>query len=360
MKLKILHVINSLTPGGAETLLVNSLAPGGLQEQADNIVVYFQGTSALEKRIDSRVKIICLNYKGILSLPFVLGKLTRIIKENNIDIVHSHLNPAGWYTKLACPRGIPQVHTVHTTYSMDKETHPLKLWFEKQLYFKRRDAHIILLSDYTREDFLKALPFKGRSFVLHNFVADAFFEKTASSYEAGRNDLRVVSAGRLNSGKNIDYLLNVFSHIKNEEIVLDWYGAGDKTAYEHFIKDNGLKIKLMGQQDNMAELLYTYDLFIMPSKFEGFPLSVFEAMAAGVPLMLSDIAPLKGIVNDNAIYFALNDPRSVADTLLNILEKKTDITAMATKAKAYAEQTVRRERYLHNLLEIYQQVLQQH
>lgn len=50
---------------------------------------------------------------------------------------------------------------------------------------------------------------------------------------------------------------------------------------------------MKGHSTQLNDIINNYDLFIMPSKFEGFPLSIFEAMAAGVPLMLSDIFTFK-------------------------------------------------------------------
>ncbi|MEO7561802.1 MAG: glycosyltransferase [Ferruginibacter sp.] len=356
MKKKILHVINSLGAGGAETLLVNSLSEGGLPEYTSNMVVYFQGTSSIAERIDKNIKVICLNYKGIFSLPSVLIKLRKIIKENKIDIVHTHLNPAGFYTHLICPASVAQVHTLHTTYSMDKETEKSKLYLERKLYFTKKDCNIILLSDFTKADFLRSLSFRGQAFVLNNFVPDIFFKNSTKEYKVDNGILRVVSTGRLNAGKNFEYLLDIFSHLHDKEIYLDIYGSGDKTKYEKIVKERGIKVSMIGQHDNLWDVLYKYDLFIMPSKFEGFPLSLFEAMASEVPLMLSNIAPLKSIVKDNAIYFELDNDKAVADTLISILDKKIDINSLAKKAKVYAEKIVRREKYIQKLLSIYEKL----
>ena len=356
MKRKVLHIINSLTPGGAETLLVNSLTEGGLQENIDNVFVYFQVTSELRERMDKKVKIIFLNYKGIWDLPRVLIKLRKIIKENDIDIVHSHLNPAGFYTHLACPSGVPQVHTVHTTYSMDNETSRYKRFLEKVLYFNRKNCNVILLSGFTKQDFLKSIPFKGRAFVLNNFVPDAFFRPVAKVYQADKEELRLVAVGRLSKVKNFQYLLEVFKHLKGKKVYLDIYGSGDKQPFEKKIRDWGLNIRLMGSCNNTTKIYEQYDLFILPSVFEGFPLTVFEAMASGVPVVLSAIAPLKNIVKDNGVYFPLDDAKAVAELLVGILNKKTDINAVAKKALEFADQTVRRDIYIKKLISIYEQL----
>jgi glycosyltransferase involved in cell wall biosynthesis len=358
MRKKILHVINSMTSGGAETLLANSLSPGGLQQHTDNTIVYFRGASHLIDGIDKYVKIYCLNYKGIFSLPTTLLKLRRIIKQHKINIVHSHLNPASFYTHLISPANVPQVHTVHTTYSMDTETSPFKRYLERQLYFKRKSCNVILLSTFTKEDFLKAIPFKGRAFVLNNFVPDIFFKSEAKKNEGAGPCLKLVAVGTLKKLKNFEYLLEVFKYLKNEEIYLDIYGDGDKTKYEDIIKLNGLKVRMMGYKEDLSDILPGYNLFIMPSKFEGFPLSLFEAMASGVPLLLSNIAPLKSIAGEHAIYLDLDNAEAVSTIIQSILNKKIDISSMAKNAKAYAEKTVKREIYINKLLAIYEELLQ--
>jgi glycosyltransferase involved in cell wall biosynthesis len=356
MKKKVLHIINSLTIGGAETLLVNSLSQGGLSEHTENYLLYFNQSSNLLNLIDKDVKIICLNYKGGFDIWRILRKIKRVISENNIDIVHSHLTPAGVYTNLVCPGGVKHLHTIHSTYSMENETRWFMRFIDRYLFLERKNCNIITLSDYTKTDLLKSLHFKGKLFVLNNFVADRYFNLPQKQYNNFANKLHLVAVGALKNLKNFEYLLEVFSYLTDKEIYLDIYGDGNKEHYEEVIKNKNLKIKMMGQVDDMATVIQQYDLFIMPSKFEGFPLSVFEAMAAGLPLMLSDIDPLTSIVKENAIYFQLDNARGTAEQIIGVQQNKIDIRDMAVKAKAYAEQKARRDIYIKKLLDIYNQL----
>ncbi len=357
MKKKVLHVINSLTIGGAEALLVNSLSPGGLNEHTENYLLYFNKASSLLNLVDKNVKIICLNYKGGLDVLRILGEIRKVIIENKIDIVHSHLTPAGFYTHLVCPAGVRHVHTIHSTLSMDTETRWYMLLMDREFYFKKKSCNIISLSDFTKADFLKTIPFRGKIFVLNNFVADRYFNLPQQKYNRQTNKLRLVAVGVLKELKNFEYLLKVFEYLTEKEIYLDIYGEGDKTSYETVIHNKNLKVKVMGRVDDMATVIQQYDLFIMPSKFEGFPLSVFEAMAASVPVMLSNIAPLTSIVKDNAIYFPLNDAAKTAQQIIAVQQNKIDIINMAINAKSYAEKTARRAIYIKNLLKIYEELI---
>ncbi|MGB5007232.1 MAG: glycosyltransferase family 4 protein [Ferruginibacter sp.] len=353
MKRKVLHVINSMLPGGAEVLLANSLAPGGLCEHTENHLAYFRAPSYLLDKLDKKVKVHFLDYKGSTDIFRLLHQLKKTIIDNKIDIVHTHLNPSGLYTHIICPENVLHVHTMHTTYSMNNEQGKIRLWLRKHFFLLKRNVNIILLSDYTRDDFLSHVDFKGKSFVLNNFVQDIFFDLEKKRHYLPGQELKMIALGTLKPLKNFEYLLEVFGHLKGLPVSLDIYGGGNKGHYEKVIQENGLKVRMMGHTQNLPDIISGYDMLIMPSKFEGFPLSVFEAMAAGLPLMLSDIAPLRSIVHDHAIYFDLGNAAAVADQVKAVLQNDIDITVMAVKAKQYAQKTVRRETYIKNLLDIY-------
>jgi glycosyltransferase involved in cell wall biosynthesis len=354
VRLKVLHIINSLSTGGAEILLTNSLSPGGLSEHTENYLAYFKNGDYLHSQIDKSVQQFCLDYKGGLDIVRLLRQLRRIMITYKIDIVHTHLNPAGVYTHLVCPRQIPQVHTIHTTYSKDTETSWVKKTTEKYLYLQKRNSNVILLSDYTQKDFLSSVSFKGKSFILNNFVADDFFAVPEKKFNPANRRLNLVAAGTLKPLKNHVYLLEVFKHLKGYNISLDIYGGGDKTALQKVIQENELPVRLMGHSDKFDAVIGAYDLFIMPSIFEGFPLSVFEAMAANVPVMLSNITPLTSIVKEHAIYFELDNAAQTAAQITAIYNGQININTIAEAAKTYAQNIAARETYIKSLLKIYE------
>ncbi len=356
MRKKVLHVIDSIVYAGAQVLVANSLSKGGLQEEADNTLIYFMGSSSLQDRIDPGVEVICLNYKGIFDLYRCVAEIRKVIVHKEIDIVHSHLTPAGVYTYFACPKNIPHVHTMHSTYSMQYTIRFSLRLMEKYLLFRSKNCSLIFLTEYTRQDFLKAVRFKGRTYVLNNFIADEYFVDKLQSSSTDDKQLKVVAVGTLREEKNYEYLLKIFSYLKEYNISLDVYGNGDIEKFEKIVKENQLKVRFLGLHSEVYKILYNYDLFILASKFEGFGLAIFEAMASGVPVMISNLDSLKNIVGDNAIYFDLDDEGKPAKILISILNKEIDIKKMAEKAKIHAEKTVRRSIYISKLVAIYNEL----
>lgn len=351
--LKVLHVINSLNVGGAETLLVNSLTKDGLPQHAENILVYFQGSSILEQKLDPAVKVICLDYKGLTDLPRVLLLLRKIVKQHQIDVVHTHLNPAGVYARMALPRNIKQVHTLHTVYSGNNLTRGSLLKLEKNILFKHPNTSLIFLSEFLKADFVKHINFTGKCFVLNNFIEDAFFRPI----EKTKNDtFKIIAVGNLKPVKNYTYLFEIFKHLKDVPVSLDIYGEGETEKYQSVIDTEKLNINLMGLNPKVYQVLPGYDLFIMASKFEGYPISVLEAMASGVPCMLSDIAPLNDIAGENAIYFKLDNAEAAACLIKDIVNNKIDSNSLAIAGKMYS-QRAQRKIYIEKLLSIYDDII---
>ena len=67
--------------------------------------------------------------------------------------------------------------------------------------------------------------------------------------------------------------------------------------------------------------------------------------------------PLRSIVNEHAYYFTLQDEANTASSILDIYDKKVDINSMAAEVKFYASEVAKREKYISNLLAIYEEVL---
>jgi glycosyltransferase involved in cell wall biosynthesis len=334
------------------------LAAGGLQEDTDNRLLYFLGDSPLPDKIDKDVKVINLQYKGWYTIGSLLMKIRNVIKEYEPDIIHTHLNPAGWYTALIKPKHIPQVHTVHTCYSHDLETGTMRLFFEKLLLLQKKEANLICISAFLKDDLLAAVKMKGRVFVLSNFIDDIYFTENPGT-AANDGIFKLVAMGNILPQKNYTYLLDIFRHLKGYPVTVDVYGFGDHEAFSEIATAEGLAVRFMGPAKDPKDIYWRYNGFIMPSKFESFGLAAYEAMASGLPLFLSDIEAFRSLIKDHALYLGLTDAAAAAANIRDAIEAKVDIDRMAKEAKEYAKQYVRRDAYIHGLLGIYHQVLPQ-
>lgn len=131
--------------------------------------------------------------------------------------------------------------------------------------------------------------------------------------ELGINDRLVLgSVARITWQKNHTFMLEVMDEMRKEhpEALLLLVGTGEKEPeIREKIKYKGLEdsVWMLGSKPNVNEYLQAFDLFFMPSLFEGLPVSVIEAQAAGLPCVLSDTIDRETDVTDLASFVSLNE-----------------------------------------------------
>jgi glycosyltransferase involved in cell wall biosynthesis len=352
-KKTILHFIYNLGRGGAETMLVRVLKE---LPQYRNIVVTLQPKNNFGTELVCD-ELICLNTPSLLSLGSSSAALKKLIRKYEVDIVHSHLPQCNFIARLAVPKNIPLVTTIHTSVAT---AIGYKKWYIRaldRLTYRIKKSYIIGVSEGAMKDYFSMLQLKPfKTYVLYTFVDTAKYNQLQQSKS---NDIfRVVSVGALRKGKNYLYLIEAFKNIDHRNIVLDIYGEGpEKENLQLAVDQANLPIVLKGQINNIHEVLAQYDLFVMPSMFEGFSLSVLEAMAVQLPMLLSDIPSFKEQCADTAVYFNLNDPADFAIQLNHFMTDKIFRDQLAFAAKQRVMNNFTLTHHMQGLNSIYNEVL---
>ena len=174
--------------------------------------------------------------------------------------------------------------------------------------------------------------------------------------ESGK--FRLISVGALRIQKNHKFLLEAFKKLVDEDFELDIYGVGplDKEL-QHLIDQNNLKVNLKGEVSNLEGLINQYDLFVMSSTFEGFSLSVLEAMAMEMPLLLSDIKSFREQCADTANYFALDNVEDFVTKIKSLVADKNKLRVLGSQARERALNNFTLDKHMDGLRRIYQQVI---
>jgi glycosyltransferase involved in cell wall biosynthesis len=345
MKKTIVHIIDNLARGGAETMLVT--VTKNLPEY-NNIIVtlYPQNEFGSELHCD---KLVCLNLSSPLMIPMAALKLRALIKEHKVDIVHSHLFWSTVVARLGVPKKIPLITTIHTFVKTSVEYQPWRMRvLEKLTYLCRKNVIIAVAKGALDEyfDFIKVKPYKA--FALYTFVDTAIFNDQLTHVPKPAGDtFKIVTVGNLKVQKNHQFLLTAFRQMaappwsvsptttsdqQKSSIHLDIYGNGPlDISLQKMIDEYQLSVTLKGQVTDIQKIIGQYDLYVMSSLYEGFALSVLEAMALGMPLLLSDIPSFKEQCEIAAVYFTLADP---ADFVAKLMELKSNPKRLDELGKA--------------------------
>ena len=142
------------------------------------------------------------------------------------------------------------------------------------------------------------------------------------------NKIIVLNVGRLCAVKNQIFLINLFCKLTkiHEEIILWIVGEGEKKEeLEKKVMENGLqdKVQLIGVREDVHKLMSAADIFAFPSLYEGLPLTLLEAQAAGLPCIISNTISKEAIISDLVFACELNSEKIWMDKFNEIIQQKS-------------------------------------
>ena len=250
------------------------------------------------------------------------------------DILHTHLtvNTYVWFAHL--PKTVKLFHTVHSE--------PLALWFDghflRKIDFKAtcrliqyRKQRMIVLHDKMRQE-VNRLFHINNAVVLNNGIRFSVFER-AKSKEEVREALQIPQqafvighVGRFSDEKNHAFLLRVFKEIYacDPNAFLLMVGAGEeKEKYQQQLDRSPMKehYRILSNRSDVADIMQAMDVFVLPSLYEGLPVTMVETQAASLPCIISDKIPTECILTEGLVDIL---PLSAAPAIWaeKILEKR--------------------------------------
>lgn len=355
MKKTILHIIDNLGRGGAETMLVTVVKQ---LSAYNNIIVTLYPENEFGD-VAGCDKFYCLNMRSKLMAPLAALQLRKIIKKNNVSIVHSHLFWSTVLARMGTPKNVSLVTTIHAFVASSIEYQPWRMRVMEKLTYKIRKGTIVAVAKGALEEYFTLINIKPHNaYHLYTFVDTAVFKEPVVVNKPTSKTFRLVSVGNLKEQKNHRFLLEAFKGLKDENISLDIYGKGPlQKELQQTIDQYNLKVTLKGQAKNIEEQIGQYDLFVMSSLYEGFALSVLEAMALGMPMLLADIVSFKEQCRDTAAYFRLNDTKDFTKQLFELKNNPLQLQSLSIACKQRVLKNYTLQKHMDGLTTIYKDAL---
>lgn len=299
MPIRILHIVTYMGRGGLETMLMN------YYRSIDRTKVQFDFLTHRDFRADYDDEIEALggNIYRLPSLnPFsrsYLGALDRFFMEHpEYRIVHSHLDcMSAIPLKAAKKHGVPvRIGHAHNSNQPRDAKYLLKLFYKRLI--ARNATQLFACSEEAGR-----WMFGGADFRVLNNAIDA--EKYAFHADT-RADVRrelgisgdalvVGHVGRFDPQKNHSFLLDIFAKIPGDARLLLVGDGVLRPDAQQRAKELGIcdRVFFAGVRSDVDRLLQAMDVFLFPSLFEGLPVSIIEAQAAGLPCLISDKVPIE-------------------------------------------------------------------
>lgn len=355
---RILHIIDSLARGGAELALVRFI--NRMPEGYENYVVLLRNETDILDDLTNVTKVFILGWSHKGDTLCCALKLRTIIQEKNISLVHAHLYWSTVVARLGTPSRVSLAFTVHNELSQEVFKGSVSgKWLERLTYSQEQEA--IFVSEVAKDDYASHIALGARTNVVHNFVDDIFFNEPNRHKFFSTDKLKLVTVANLKYQKNHQLLLQAITKLDLLDVSLDIIGEGpERGALQKQIHDLGLKnVSLKGAQANVAELLKNYDAFVLASAFEGFCIAMAEAMAVGLPCLVSNLPVLKEVTEGKQLYFAPGNPDDLAQQIRLLMTSKRKLEQLK-QAGIETAQKYRVSLYTAEMVKIYESLLGQH
>lgn len=341
--MKVIQVMPAFALAGAEIMcenLVYEMQKNGIEVVVVSLFDYHSPiTARLEK---NGIRMIYLNKKPGFDFS-IIRKLVKIFKQEKTDVIHTHLYLTVYAIPAAILAGVKKrVHTLHSL--AGKENGRLGRFFNK-CFFKINKVVPVALSPLVQESISKEYGIKKEKIpvVFNGIDLSKCLEK--QDYTLGEK-ITILHIGRFMEPKNHLGLIEAFCafYAKHPNSRLQLIGDGEKReTIEKTVVDRGLSnaVEFLGLQDNVYGYLHNADIFILPSLYEGIPMTLVEAMGTGLPIVATNVGGIPDMVknNESAILTSF-DCQEIVDALVklsdNIELRKTLGTNALIRSKAFS------------------------
>lgn len=373
--LRVLNLTNSMSVGGAESLIYNwaSLVQTSsiLSKKIDIEVCTLSEVGFFGKKlVDQGVPVHCLETFNVYA-PQAIWKIVKFLQGMDYDIIHVHLFPSSLFASLASivSKKYTWIYTEHNVWNRRRQWKWFKL-IDRFIY--SRYTQILGVSTPVQYSLIAWLPeLADKTLALPNSVNINRFRLNKSIRITKRHELGITPEqklllfiGRLTEAKGIDVLLRALNTadywIENSVLLVVGEGPqneelkklGERLNLNH-------RVRFLGVREDIPALLAAADVFILPSRWEGLPMVILEAMAAGKPIVTSSVGGIPEVIDDGktGLLVPPEDVMSLRNALSQIITEEPYGYDLGNAARRKAEKLFSIEASIQQLIRIYHKVL---
>jgi len=333
---RILHVIDSLDLGGAQTFLLDLVSHHDRTRFIPEVAV-MHGKGIYTKAFgDAGVSVHSLS-PGKFP-PFYILNFWKLMRGGNYDLLHFHLFGANLCAKpIAVMSGHPAIVVHDQCNDASRDQNPLLL--AADAFWNRQSHRIIAVSESTRRYLLAHEDLDDSSVITisNGIDTERFRPAIGAQRKQARSELGMPAdafviggVGRLVSQKNFLLFLKVASNILKHypEVRFAIAGTGPLEPILQAEAENlgiSSQIIFLGHVSNRQSLYHALDILLITSDFEGTPMTLLEAMASGIPVVASGVDGIAEVCSDgvNSLLAHPGDSAAFEKSLLRLIQDET-------------------------------------
>jgi glycosyltransferase involved in cell wall biosynthesis len=381
-KIRVLHVITRLVPGGADE---NTLATvEGLDKSLYEVDLLIAGQSDFAFAAKTQAtRLIILNelvreLKWFLDVK-ALVKLVRIIRRHRYHIVHTHTAKAGMLGRLAgfIVKTPLVIHTLHGSTFHES----LSPWRRRWYRFLERMAaaattQFVTVGEDLRSIYLDARVgqadryvtirsgFQLQRFQLSELEVQERGRRTRASLGITDQEAVIGTAGRLEARKGHNFFLQTAQKVLQQRGQVIFLLAGEGPAHRDLVelaKRLGVeqRVRFLGYRYDIEDVMAAMDVFVLTSLWEGLPRVIVQAAALGKPIVTFDIEGVREVVvdGDNGYVVPLRDVSGLADRVAWLVKDQTTARQMGERGRQRVTAEWDVQNMVHRISELYRHLL---
>ena len=369
---RVLHIIETLVPAGAEHCMMNICK--ALKDRYEPFIAAFYG-GALEEKIGNAgipvtkmrpVKLHSQDDKSLLGLWRRFDFCRKAIRELRPDLVHTHMDYANVLGGMAAHRqGVPTVRHIH---GVEGKSGTLLYRILYNLT-QNRQTQLLAVSDGLSRVFRDATGLTPMT--LYNAVDESWFRSENIPQRDMRDELGlppdtflVGTVGRLVNAKNYPAVLRCAQRVCGEAKDVHFLAAGDGPLLDEMVAQAdsmglGQRVHFLGLRDDVPRILRDIDVFLLMSHGEGFGLVLVEAMWMRRPIVATNVRGINEVLTDGVEGFLVppDDDEMAAQRVAELCDHPELRTQMGEAGYATATTRFSSSALASSLAQVYDQLL---
>lgn len=363
--LNVVYIITRSDVLGGASIHLLDLAKGMIN-QGHHIHILVGGTGTFTEELEKNdISFNSLNHlkREISLIHDVLGfwEIRKHLKKLKPDVVHCHSSKAGLLGRLAAKSlELPVVFTAHGWAFTDGINPPKqKIYAALERFLTRFSDYIITVSEYDRQHGFKYQVGTAELVqTIHNGVPDI----QSSLSKKPNSVVRLIMVARFEDPKDQYFLIQALSKLPvHLNWKIDFLGDGPNLQKCQELANNeniDSKIIFHGQSFKVKEFLNLADIFVLISNYEGFPLTILEAMSTSLPIIASDVGGVKESVSSkNGYLIPKGDIDFLVQSLQELIVNKNLRLQLGNNSRHLYETQFNFNTMMHKTLDVYTQVL---
>ena len=349
--MNITHVVETLNRGGLERMVLELVKLQQQQGHRCQVVCLFERGAHAHELDELGIPVYACGKRQGLDLR-ALARARRMVRSHATEVLHTHNAVAHYHAVLAtCGLDLRQV--INTRHGMGGNRRAGRREWLYRRALARTDAVVTVCEAACRDACKRGIVPATKAKVVPNGIRVASFQPASTAMREHLLQMlqlpmqtRVIgSVGRLNWAKDQVSLIRAFRqlHEQQADTALVLIGDGELRAeLQQCAIDEGVadSVHLLGDRNDVRELLQGFDLFVLSSLSEGYSMALLEACAVALPIVATAVGGNGEIVRDGGTGRLVppGDPTALANAMLVLLRDPAQALALGQAARAWVEQ----------------------